>query len=181
MRRHEAACECPFSRSRPTILAIPRPVRREVLDEIEQGGGRGVVDQRHQVGDVQADGGDPRRNPIELPFEVQGVEANQRTAEVEVVGIAHRSPLCTTGLRNSSPLWTSHRRAARPKGSCSSERPRTIVPWMAASSTSFVTMPAAMPQSRSVVTVTRTVAVNTKSCSLPMCAMCFQTRGAHSL
>src|SRR5208337_4026965 len=65
----------------------------EVLDEIEQGSGRGVVDQGHQVGDVQADGGDPRRNPIEFPFEVKGVEANQRTTEVEVVGVAYRPTL----------------------------------------------------------------------------------------
>ena len=42
-------------------------------------------------------------------------------------------------------------------------------------------MPAAMPQSRSVVTVTSTVVVNTNSCSLPMCATCFQTFGAQSL
>ena len=42
---------------------------------------------------MQADGGDPRRNPIEFPFEVKGVEANQRTTEVEVVGLAHRPAL----------------------------------------------------------------------------------------
>ena len=74
-------------------LGEPPAGALEVLDEIEQRGRRGVVDQGHQVGDVQADGRDAGGDPRQLVFEVKSVEADQGTAEDEVIRVANRAPL----------------------------------------------------------------------------------------
>ena len=87
----------------------------------------------------------------------------------------------TTGLRKSSHVPPSHRLTTWASGSRTSGVPRSVLVTIATSSSSLATMPAAMPQSRSVETVTNTVAVNTKSCSPPMRATCRQTFGAQSL
>ena len=176
------SCECPRRRSRPTISAMPRPVRLKSSTKSSSVAGRGVVDQRHQVGDVQADGRGAARDPRQRRFQVKGVEADQRPAEVEVVRRRPTDPRCTTGLRNSSPRLAQPPPGG-PAAAARARRTGRARPWPGCRprARSFAAMPAAMPQSRSVEMVTSTVAVKTKSCSLPMWAMCFQTFGAQSL
>ena len=95
----------------------------------------------------------PPRYQAQFPVQMQGVKADHGPAQIHVVSVVRR-PLLMTGCgtarrsvraigrhgrRFGSPVW--------PRSTCADRR----------SSISLATMPAAMPQSRSVETVTKTV------------------------
>ena len=156
-----SAWERARSRSRPTIVAMPRPVRLKLSTNSRSVVAVRVVDERHQVGDVQV--------TAVAPLGI-GISSLSRCSELkQTIGrpkymwyVSPTVTLLTTGSRNSSPVSPSQRLTTRPTGSRPSGWPRSTRATITTSRISLAAMPAAMPQSRSVETVTSTVVVKTK-------------------